>query len=300
MKITTNKLLGLGLGAAALVATALPASAASFTQPGGTMGAPAGANPPPGLYFANAANYGIGGTAGGTGPSEAVGIEVPIFIWSTGWNFLGASYAASVAFPFVDIGVHNTNYLRGAFNPYINPITLSWNLGNGLFVSFGEGIYIPIASDVVIASGGTTSPASFEQRAAISYIANDWIISANVIAGIVTKDSAGVQGADYLNVDWTIAHTFGKWELGVVGYGAWDLNTTPINFAAGRGEAIGVGGLLGYNFGPVNLTLEATHEFVSRGATNYGYHDTRVWTSIVIPIWNPTPAAPPRPVVAKY
>src|ERR1700752_5335090 len=106
MQITTSKLLGLGLGAAALCATALPAAAASFTQPGGTTGSPAGAVPPPGLYFVNAANYGIGNDLPGktVGDTVAVGVEVPIFIWNPGWNFLGAQYAASVAFPLVDVG----------------------------------------------------------------------------------------------------------------------------------------------------------------------------------------------------
>jgi len=310
MKLTTNRLVGLGLGAAALCATALPASAASFTEPGITMGAPAGAVPPAGLYFANLANYGIGQNfpGGVPGDTAAVGVEVAAFIWSSGWNFLGASYAASIAFPFVDVGIRSPGhvadtYLRGVFNPDINPVTFSWNLGNGLFVSFGEHIYIPINSEVVVGSsapGVVTSAASFEQRVAISYIGNDWILSANGIVGIVTNDAAGVAIPDYANIDWTIAHTFGKWELGVVGYGAFDLNTTPVNAAVGRGVAVGIGGLVGYNFGPVDLVLEATHQVVTEGATNLAINYTRVWTTVVIPIWNPTPPPPPHPVVAKY
>jgi hypothetical protein len=302
MKTISNKLIAMGIGAAALVATALPAAASSFTQPGATMGAPAGANPPPGLYFINAANYGVSGVS----PTESVGVEVPIFVWSTGWNFLGASYAASVAFPFVEVGIHNVTYLRGVFNPAITPIDLSWNLGNGLFVSFAETIYVPIASD----TNGTNSPAgvvsgaSFEQRVAISYIGNDWIASANGIFGIVTNDGDGTRGADYANVDLTLAHVFGKWTFGAVGYGAWDLNgglgTVGFdNSAAGRAVDVGAGGMLGYNFGPVDLTIKATHEFITHGNSAYGKDDTRIWTTIVIPIWNPAPPAP-RPIIAKY
>jgi hypothetical protein len=277
----------------------LPAAAISWTQPGATMGVPAGTVPPAGLYFANGANYGVSSVS----PTEAIGVEVPAFIWSPGWNFLGASYAASVAGIFAEVGVHDANYIRGPFNPVINPITLSWNLGNGLFVSVGEAIYLPIKSDVVFSSGGAnpvTSGAAFEQRAAISYIGNDWIVSANAIFGITTNDVAGIKEPDYINLDATVAHTFGNWRLGVVGYGAWDIQDTPLTIAnGGRGEAIGFGGLLGYNFGPVNLTLELTHQFVTEGFTNYGKEDTRAWTSIVIPIWTPTAPAP-RPLVAKY
>ena len=304
MKTAARNLFAVGLGAVGLGAAALcasvPATAASFSQPGGTMGAPAGAVPPPGLYFANSANWGVSGSS----PSVASGIEIPAFIWSSGWNILGASYAASVAGVFVDVGTHDQNYLLGAFNPYINPVTLSWNLGHGIFVSFGEGIYIPLKSDVVFASGApntTTSGAAFEQRLSVSYIANDWILSANSIFGLTTNDSAGVKSPDYINLDATIAHTFGKWELGVVGYGAWDIENTGLTFAnGGRGEAIGIGGLVGYNFGPVNLTMQASHQIVTHGFTNYGKDDTRVWTTLVIPIWNPAPAAAPHPLVAKY
>jgi hypothetical protein len=309
MNTTISKIFGMGIGAAALVATALPAAAASFTQPGATMGAAAGANPPPGLYFINAANYGIGGVS----PTEAVGVEVPIFVWSTGWNFLGASYAASVAFPFVEVGIHNVTYLRSPFNPAITPIDLSWNLGNGLFVSFAETIYIPIAADVngTNSPAGVVSGAAFEQRVAISYIGNDWIASVNGIFGIVTNDGNGTRGADYVNVDWTLAHTFGKWTFGAVGYGAWDVQgglgtgTNGAGFPAfentalGRAVDVGAGGMLGYNFGPVDLTIKATHEFITHGDAAYGKEDTRIWTTIVIPIWNPAPPAP-RPLIAKY
>jgi hypothetical protein len=305
MKTTINRKLALGLGAAALCASALPAAAVSFTQPGATTGVPAGVNPPPGLYFGNSANYGIGGSLSpAPSPSTSVGIEIPFFIWSPGWNFLGATYAASVAFPLVEIGTHNANYLRGPFNPVINPVQLSWNLGNGFAISVGEDIYIPIASDVVFAGAGVTSGASFEQRVAVSYIGNDWIASVNGIVGIATKDSNGVQLPDYVDVDATLAHTFGKWELGAIAYYSADINGGPGNptffNAGGKALEVGFGGLLGYNFGVVDLTLKLTHEFVSEGITAYGHHDTRVWSTIVIPIWNPTPPAPVRPVVAKY
>lgn len=326
MKITNGKLLGLGLGAAALCANALPAAAASFTQPGASTAVPAGAAPPPGLYFANSANWGTGGSTSSTAPTpgedSAVGIEVPAFIYVPGWNFLGATYSAAVAFPFVEVGqktpAHASDlYLAAPFNPVINPINLSWNLGNGFFVSIGEQVYIPVDTEVVNPSNSTnpingvttgrlgqlsttTSAASFESLAAISYLANDWVLSANGKLGIVTNDSAGNKGPDYVDVDLTAGHTFGKWQLGLIGYYTADIETTVLN-AGGRTEEIGFGGYLGYNFGPVDLTIKVTHEFVSKGEfLDYGAHETRVWTSLVIPIWNPTPPAPPRPVVAKY
>ncbi|MGP0057982.1 MAG: hypothetical protein ACLPID_01645 [Beijerinckiaceae bacterium] len=312
MKTTSTKLLALGVGAAALCASALPAMAATYTEPGITCGAPAGFNPPPGLYFINLDSYGIGQLpgAGALGPSEQVGVGVAAFAWVPGWNFLGASYAASVALVGVEVGIKGTNYLRSPYNPDVNPITLSWNLGNGVGISFGEHIYIPVDEQINGSNSpaGVTSAASFEQRIAISYIGNDWVLSANGIIGIVTKDSAGVQGTDYANLDLTIARTFGKWELGVVAFGAWDINggpgTTlqnmvqPNNGNPGKDVQYGAGGLLGYNFGPVDLTLKLTDQFYTRGDSGFPKNDVRFWTTIVIPIWNPAP--PPRPVIAKY
>jgi hypothetical protein len=301
MKTTSTKLLALGVGAAALCASALPAMATTYTEPGITCGAPAGFNPPPGLYFINLDSYGIGQTAaGGLGPSEELGVGVAAFAWVPGWNFLGATYAASVALIGVEVGLHNTTFLRSPFNPDVNPIQLSWNFGNGFGISFGEHIYIPVREENngSASPAGVTSAASFEQRVAVSYIGNDWVLSANGIIGIVTKDSAGGQSPDYANLDLTIAHTFGKWELGVVAYGSWDIQTTAENAAVGRGATYGAGGLLGYNFGPVDLTLKLTDAFYNAGAFAFPKNDVRFWTTIVIPIWNPAP--PPRPVIAKY
>jgi hypothetical protein len=264
------------------------------------MGAPIGANPPPGLYFANSANYGIGNDVA-AGHTQAIGIEVPAFIWSSGYNFLGASYAASVAAVLVESGISGADYERGVFNTIVNPVSLSWDLGHGLFVSFQEVIYTPMKSDVALSSSSrVVSGAAFEQRVSISYLANDWVISANNIFALTTNDAGGQRAPDYYNIDATVAHKFGAWEFGAVGYGSFDLETTAYNFAPGRGRAVGVGGLLGYGFSNgIGLTLQATHQVLTRGDTNYAKDDTRVWTSLVIPIWSPTAPAP-KPVIAKY
>jgi hypothetical protein len=288
MRTTAYKFATMAVGAAALCASALPSSANSWIQPGGTMGAPAGALPPPGLYFVSANNYGISQPS----PSTSIGVAVQAFVWNPGWTFLGASYAASAANVLIEVGVHNAAYLRGVYNPYINPVTLSWNLGNGFFASFGEGIYLPLNTDI-------TNPGNaFEQRFSVSYLANDWVMSANSIYTVTTAGD-GVRTPESFNLDLTFAHTFGKWEFGAVGYGSWDTETTSLNRALGKGEAIGIGPLLGYNFGPVDLTLMATHQVVTHGTTVYGRDDTRVWANVVIPIWNPTSEAP-KPLVAKY
>jgi Putative MetA-pathway of phenol degradation len=277
----------------------LPALAVSWTTPGATMGVPAGFVPPEGLYFVNATHW--GSSAGN--PSISAGSETPILIWTTGWTFLGANYAASAFWAGAEVGVEKQVYIRGMFNPYVNPITLSWNLGNGFFASYGFGVYLPTKSEITFSSspGTATSGAAFENRLALSYLANNWIVSANTITGITTTDAAGFSTPDYFNLDLTFAHTFGKWELGAVGYGAWDLNLTPLGaLHGGKGQELAIGGLVGYNFDVLDIYLEATHEIVNKGWSYFGKDDTRVWAIVTIPIWNPTPPSVPKTLAAKY
>jgi hypothetical protein len=295
MRKIANNLFALGLGAAVLGATPLPTMAASWTQPGATMGVPAGVTPPAGLYFIGDVNYG----ASSGSPSVSSGTAVESFLLVPGWSFLGASYAAGFTVLEPEVGVHNTSYIRGVFNPEILPVILSWNLGNGFYVSAASGVYVPLNSEVAFSTPGVTSGAAFEQRGAVSYVANDWIASVNTLTGITTADAAGLRQPDYLNIDATLMHKFGKWRLGPVGYAEWDLQTTPANAAVGRAFALGVGGQVAYDFGPVDLAITLTHQVDTHGDAMYGVGDTRVWATIVIPIWNPTPPAP-KALVAKY
>ncbi|SED23633.1 Putative MetA-pathway of phenol degradation [Bradyrhizobium erythrophlei] len=286
-----------------------PALAGSWIIPGATTGTPAGAVPPPGLYFANTVYYGTG--AGPAGTTIASGGESPFFLWVPGWNFLGASYAATIGFPCIEVGIQTPGhtadtYLKGPFNPYINPLTLSWNLGRGLFLAVGEGFYVPVGTAVVNSpSGGLRSGASFETELNISYLANGWILSANNMVGITTPDVAGYKTANYFNSDWTFAHTFGNWKFGAIGYGSGDLESVPL--APGLPHRttpalqVGVGGLMGYNFGSVELILRATHQLITKGTfADSGKDDTRVWATAIIPIWKGTLETPSRQLIAKY
>jgi hypothetical protein len=286
-----------------------PSSAGSWIVPGATMGSPAGAVPPPGLYFANATFYGLGTTQ--RGGTESVNGEAPFFIFVPGWNILGASYGMSIAFPFLEVASKTPRhaadmYLRGPFNTYVTPITLSWNLGNGFFLAVGESFYVPVNTDVINPpSGGVRSGTAFETSVNLSYIANGWILSANNFIGITTYGVDGYKTADYLNSDWTLAHTFGEWELGAIGYGAWELQTVPLApglpFRTSPAVQVGFGGLVGYNFGVMDVLLKATHQIVTKGTyPDSGKSDTRVWTTVVIPIWNSAPPMPASTHLAKY
>ncbi|MGO4685051.1 transporter [Hyphomicrobium sp. 2TAF46] len=277
-----NRFLSGVLGLSLLWGSIAPAAAVSWTPPGVTMGVPLGAAFAPGLYVSNLTHY-------GDGPDKSITADVPAFTWSSGWKFLGASYSAVVIPEVLQVQNKKTSKTStGIFSPLLIPASLSWNLGQGFFVSVGEGIYFPFDSNVSFTTPGQTSGWAAETRVAFSYLKDGWIVSANTIYGLTTADAVGRRQPNYFNVDWTVAHAFGKWQVGAVGYGAWDLEETVTNAAVGKGHIVGVGGMVGYDFGSSKLLLELTHAVDQGGATNYSRNDTHVWARLTFPIWQPS------------
>jgi Putative MetA-pathway of phenol degradation len=261
--------------------------AGSVTQPGETVGVPAGAPLPEGLYFTNTADWGCRNTT----PTSCFGITIPIVTWSTPWTFLGARVQFFSVTPVAESGVSNTSYDASFFNPALFG-QLAWNLGNGFGVSYALGAYAGVDQAVAFSS------TSFNQRFALSYIGNDWDLTANVIYGTqldsVTNQPQispcpvpfGLKGCnpDFLNLDLTATKKLGKWEFGAVAYGSTDL-TSPI---AGyqKQSQFAAGGLLGYDFGPIKLQAYATTDVFEH---NYRGTDTRGWLRVIVPLWKPAP-----------
>ncbi len=276
----------------ALSAFAAPASAASWTPPGVTMGVPLGSAFLPGLYFADLAHY-------GTSPTKTITADIPSLTWSPGWQFLGAYYQASVIVEGVELWIPPKTFKVDVFNPLFIPLSLSWDLGHGFFTSFSQGFYVPVATSTALTTSGVTSGAAFEERAALSYLRDDWILSANTIFGITTPDAVGLKQPNYFNLDWTAAHVFGRWKIGVIGYGAWDVEKTAANASLGLGHLVGVGGMVGYDFGGPTLSLLATRAVAQGGDTNYGKDDTHVWARLTIQILDFAPAGEKQLIVTK-
>jgi hypothetical protein len=332
------------LGGAAAVLFMTGAASRSFAAESGTftntlagasIGIPAGAAPPPGLYSGlevvwplPAPAYGNAGasSANPTVSTVKIGATIGIIplVWASGWNFLGASYSAAVIQPFYTAftcatcsgpGPYAGFALPTVANTVWQPLNLSWNLGQGWFFAIAFSFEGPDGS----AWTGTANPDywSFEPGWAISYLANDWVLSANM-AYFINTASRGVccilnstpMGTGYVSgqefyLDWTAAHKFGKWEIGPVGYVvAQTTSDRPgggIPCAAlaatvvhcGNVEAIAVGALVGYDFGPVNVQGWVTDQFYSKDATGGGI---TVWTRFGFRLWAPEA---PKALVAK-
>jgi hypothetical protein len=237
--------------------------------PGGTMGATLGAAPPPGLYVTNTMFYapmasGNGNTNCGDGCRVRYNFvgDSMTFSWGSGLTFLGATYAPSIQLTGLQGAFTPTPYPPGGgvgespvygitmghaiANTYVNPLNLSWNLGNALFVSAGLGFVAPTGTTYA----GSVVPDwwTFRPRAAVSYLGNGWNLTASAVYDVNTASQGrtglyqvfarspataaplaaflggpGSPGNGYTSgntfyLDWTATKKFDKWEVGPVGF----------------------------------------------------------------------------------
>ncbi len=263
--------------------------ASSVTQPGETVGLQVGAPLPEGLYFNNTLDWGCRNA----NPTTCLGITIPIVTWSTPWTFLGARVQFLSVDPLAETAVVNTSYNTSLYNPGLFG-QLAWDLGKGFGFSYTLGSYFGIDAPVAWSS------TSLSQWVALSYTAGGWDLTATAIDGIQfdsVTDRAQISpcpapfdlsgcNPNFINVDLTATKTVGKWEFGGVAYGSADL-TRPV-FDYKKQSEIAVGGLLGYDFGPVTLQTYLTTEVAEQ---NYGGRDTRGWFRVIIPLWTPETAS---------
>jgi hypothetical protein len=279
-----------------LCAALSPAVAGSVTQPGETIGLPVGAPLAPGFYFLTTFDWGCRSTPLQT----CAGVNIPVIAWSTPWKPLGARLQFLGAVPELEVGVHKTTYLRSMYNPWLAG-QLAWDLGNtGWGISYLLGAYFDVGQE--LAWDSTT----INQRLAISYFNDYWNLTANLIYGTqldhvsnqpqISPCPAPFIGKgcnpDYLNLDLTATKRIGKWEIGPVAFGSWDVSTPVSTYT--RQSQFAVGGLLGYYFGPVILQGYVTTDVYEH---NYNGYDTRFWGRVIVPLGNPfAEPVPPAPL----
>lgn len=254
------------LAGSALAGIAAPALAGSVTQPGETVGLAAGTPLPPGVYVVDTTDYGSIG-------KETLGVTIPVVAWSTPAKLLGGRVQLYAAWPLAEASVPGA-HVQGWYNPWVAG-QLAWDLGNNIGVSYLLGMYPKLTSPV--ANDATT----INQRFAVSYTGNGYNLTANLIIGNeVDNSSVDAQKVpNYLNLDLTATKSFGKWSFGPVGYYSTDTNTPYGGYS--KQHQFAVGGLAGYNFGPVILQTYLTHAVTQSG---YLGNDTRFWFRFIIPV----------------
>jgi hypothetical protein len=321
-----TRLRNLALGGLAALAIGGAATSAFANEPGGggfnylagaSNGIPSGASLPPGLYTGFTSAYGLvepmtGNQGGGTSATNG-GTKLGAFIgalplvWSTGYNFLGASYSALVIQPFVTAivvpagGSSTTGIIAGQqmfLNTIWQPINLSWNLTNGWFVSVAFSFQGP---DGTMAFGSANPDYwTFQPGLGISYLSANWNLSANLAYSIFTAASGtnsaitGYTAGNLFEGDTHALYKIGKWEIGPVA--DFDVQTTADSVCTTaygcKQTAVYLGGLVGYDFGPVSLQVWAIDPVyaanTAQGAT--------VFTRLGFKLWGPEA---PKPLVAK-
>jgi len=293
----------LALGAAIAIGITSPSSArepgAGNQYPIGTgIGTPIGANPPEGFYYINSANYyASNGTAANSnvakpGTNTTSFAESPKLMWTTPFTVLGATEMMYIAQPIVDLTATNksgTNRGTGFADTAIFPINLSWKLGDSWNIAGVFGVLPPdgqyrVTNKVNIGDNFWT----FEPEVAASYLSNGYDLSVHVVYNTNTKNTAtNYTSGDQILIEGQAAKWFGKYELGVVGYFdqqiSDDVNTgtTFPKTNLTHPQQVALGGLVGYDFGPLKLQGWLTEDVQ---ATNGGSQGTRFWTKIVIPL----------------
>jgi hypothetical protein len=290
-----------------------------ITLGGGSAGVPA-----PGIYmFDQFATY----QAGYTGPnvsngaSDKTAAAATGLLFVPGWNFLGGTYDAVAVLPvyMASLGAPINLTAAGWHNTYLVPGELSWKLGDsGFFIKTGLGMYVPdgTISGPTGLSGVGDPFYTLQPEFIVSYLKDGWNLTANLFQEFHTKNPiTDYTTGDIFHGEFTATKTIGKWTVGPVGYVVAqvsnDTSSAYYDYAinANRYTRVAAGGLVGYNFGAVQMNFWLTDEFYSTasGKTPVAGVDLasvpRGWTGFVsmsYRLWAPDEPAPPkRPQVTK-
>lgn len=269
-------------GIFAPAAQALEPGAAHATPNAATVGLPAGANPPPGTYFGAGLSYVTGHIADADGDPAGVEARASSLAISLhhvpGNTFLGGTYRAFVVMPVVKVDVDAfgaTSDVVGLADITVSPVNLSWTVRPDVFVSAGLAFGVPTGSfdptGATISTGANVLTTSFSAGA--SYLRDGWNLSALAIYSTHGRNpDTRYKSGDDLMVDWTAMKRVGNADLGLVGYGRWEMtgdeNAGSFHGAATSQKSREVGVGFGYSRQLGNGTISAYYirDIVARNA----------------------------------
>lgn len=257
------------------------ASAGSVTQPGFSTGIPNYAKLPEGLFLVLIPNI----SERSTNPDTVVKFFTPFFVYQPDLEIAKARITFLAAPVYLDVRVRNGAFHRsGLFNTYVGT-QATWDLGNNWGAGVRLGGWIGQKGAIALTYG------TIEPRAGVTYFTPKEHFSLNVLRGYTLRAN-GPRSPNYLNVDLTYTRTFGKLEIGALGYGSLDTER-PVSTYRLQSQ-VGIGPLIGYNFGKFNVQLKLTGDVYQK---NYGGSERRAQAFISIPLWiakTPPPAGTVR------
>jgi hypothetical protein len=289
-----NQILG-ALVATLSVACAGGAAKAGGMQPGESIGQAYAVPLPEGVYSWSTLSYGTRPIGGGV--TENSLFNIPVLAWSTPWTLAGGRFEVAFTDPQISeifdsrTAAGARPSLGGIYNPFLAGV-IAWDLGGGFDLSFLSGAYFPLDTGPL---GVSANYWVAREGLNLAYSHDGWKAAINMNYQFQTNNlSTHLPGAnDNVDFDMTLTKTLGKWEVGAVGFGTSDVNQRA---SAVQTSQLALGGLVGYDFGPMSAQVFLTHDVYQK---NLGGHETRGWLRIVVPLWSPP--APQAPMVtAKY
>jgi hypothetical protein len=251
---------------------------------------------PEGVYFINTAVYikrSGSSLAPGLDEIDAI-VNIPTAVWSTPWQFLGGQLEL-IGFPAqVGVGINpgasdgSSSWHRDFYNPS-GLIGVTWDLGGGWSVGEFVGGFTPVDTDIGNNVGLGGNFWTFGNVFAVAYNSNGWSLSANFIylnSGDNVDTGVNLQ-PDTIDVDFAMVKHINKWEFGLVGSASADVShALRNNWGKDEFSQFSLGGLVGYSFGSVTAEIFATRSLVAENQVGGG-KDTRLWTRLIVPLWNP-------------
>ena len=299
------------------------AQAQTTTVPGEQVGLAIGAPLPEGIYGLNTFLY----RGNDNGPLD-VAVNVPVLVWATPLVPLGGRVELLVAPPTVfafgkNGGPNGLRDLSINVGTFVGGIW-AFDMGNNFGVSFLGGSYLNDWNGdrgVLVNNAGQfvsapvlpqLSSNTYRFGIALSYTGDGWNLTANLTANIY--DSPGRFGgfntvafgntrgpfviSDAVNLDLTATKKFGKFEIGAIGYGTYNFETSAISAAAGNRGNFLLGGLIGYDFGAFTAQAYVARTVATAVA---GSEATEGWFRLIVPLYTAAKAeAPASPIIRKY
>ncbi len=257
--------------------------------------------------------------SGSLSDQEKADVFAQGLLYVPGWTFLGGTYGAVVAVPFVSASTgspinSNPSGMHNAF--FANE--LSWKLGDsGVFVKAGLGFTAPTGTQQ--GPNGLANIGNpwwtFQPNLVFSYLKDGWNLTANFSGEINSANSrTNYRSGGVFHAEFTATKRIDKWTIGPVAYYVGQV--TDDRSSAFYGNAINVnrfniwaaGGMIGYDFGPVSVNVWGTQEFssnasggtagppgvdtasITKGFTVFAQMNYRIWA----------PDAPASPSISRY
>lgn len=256
-------------------------------------GLASGALPPEGVYFIDNAYWLSFKHFNGSGKVNLSGtrldgfVDVPIALWNPGIKVLGADFAVAIAQPFDYTNVSSvTNSGHwGTYNTIVVPGQFSWALPFDLHVKADLAVYIDDASsspahppETRTAAGSGNGFWTLEPGVAVSWLHDGWNLTADAHYDYNFKDNdTHYKSGDQIAIDYTATKNIQKWTIGVGGYTQNQLardSVGTVSLAGTTRMAVGAGPLVGYNFGPLNVSASYNYGIVTHndfGGDTYNF-----------------------------